>query len=903
MKLKYAILFLGLLIAGRAQAQRTFYISYSSGSNSNAGTSQASPWKTHPYMPSGASCTGSGSAPAYTHQAGDQFIFKGGDTWPSACFPINVGASGTSSAHDYYGVCANAIYFFPSPSDPLNPAPVQNPCAGGTGWPATGWTRPLFDANDAEIGSFFNITSRTNLTIDNIEMAHQGIAKCPSFCSNGNSILGNATRGGNLWNVGVLVENVYIHDWQLGDATTSWTSGTNNGFSLGGIQGVQYVMNSELSDENGAIWSGGVRHTNTCTDSGSDSCGGNGVYDAQVVAGDKIHAGWLDVTGVADTHDDDFYHIYQNGPAGSLHTQMIETEAPCSSGIPIKETIYNVHLHDSTPGAVLLIPPTSTVVNNVFGPNLLNNRPVGFCTFQNTSASDVGYVLNNTFDTTGATVRVYTQNSGPSSNLGTLYIQNNLQVNTASSGAGSFQIEQDIPTATTHIGNNFGISSADATTFGYTTANLYAPSSGGPDTGIVNAGANETSFCGGVIVATLCKDAQGAPWFNGSAATRPTGTTPWTIGAFVYPAGASGGPNPPPSVSVTAPGPGNPASFPNITGTITMTATCTPGGTATVSSIQFQIDGITFGAAGTSSTYNLSLNTTQMANGSHTIGAVCTQSDTQSGSASPVAVTVSNALGTCFNSDPVIQSQSFTPQTGTGSATFTAEAFTSNEDAMVTVDMAVPGTYTGGTINIHFRPDGKVSVLGGSVTDTYVGGEIHSFTLTYNVQSGIYSLVQTSPRNVTLASNQAFANPDTSLNVITAQSINIVPNTAQVCAFTLGSQTVAFSPNPLHFGSVPLGSSGSGSVTVTVSGSVTFSGTTITGANAADFSITSNGCTGAVSTSCVAVLSFAPKAPGLRVATLNFTDTAAGSPQSINIDGTGLVARPPCAAQGGMCSF
>ena len=48
-----------LSVPAAAQSGRTFYIDYASGSNSNPGT-QASPWKTHPYMQTGAELHGNG---------------------------------------------------------------------------------------------------------------------------------------------------------------------------------------------------------------------------------------------------------------------------------------------------------------------------------------------------------------------------------------------------------------------------------------------------------------------------------------------------------------------------------------------------------------------------------------------------------------------------------------------------------------------------------------------------------------------------------------------------------------------------------------------------------------------------------------------------------------------------
>ncbi len=102
-----------------AKAGTTYYIDFANGSNSNSGTSTSAPWKTHPYMQVGAACTGSGKAPAYSHVAGDRFIFKGGVTWPAACFMMTVSASGN---------------------------PVRLIITGlTTHGPGGGWSRPVFD--------------------------------------------------------------------------------------------------------------------------------------------------------------------------------------------------------------------------------------------------------------------------------------------------------------------------------------------------------------------------------------------------------------------------------------------------------------------------------------------------------------------------------------------------------------------------------------------------------------------------------------------------------------------------------------------------------------------------------------------------------------------------------------
>jgi HYDIN/CFA65/VesB-like, Ig-like domain len=71
---------------------------------------------------------------------------------------------------------------------------------------------------------------------------------------------------------------------------------------------------------------------------------------------------------------------------------------------------------------------------------------------------------------------------------------------------------------------------------------------------------------------------------------------------------------------------------------------------------------------------------------------------------------------------------------------------------------------------------------------------------------------------------------------------------------------------------------------------ITFSGATITGANAGDFTITNNICgttTVAPGSYCYVQIAFAPTAAGSRAAMLQVTDTASGSPQSISLFGTG----------------
>jgi hypothetical protein len=74
-------------------------------------------------------------------------------------------------------------------------------------------------------------------------------------------------------------------------------------------------------------------------------------------------------------------------------------------------------------------------------------------------------------------------------------------------------------------------------------------------------------------------------------------------------------------------------------------------------------------------------------------------------------------------------------------------------------------------------------------------------------------------------------------------------------------------------------------VTITNTGDAPLSitGSALSGANAADFTVGSDGCTGQsvpASGSCTAEIAMTPRGAGLRTAQLAFTDNASGSPHT-----------------------
>jgi streptogramin lyase len=107
---------------------------------------------------------------------------------------------------------------------------------------------------------------------------------------------------------------------------------------------------------------------------------------------------------------------------------------------------------------------------------------------------------------------------------------------------------------------------------------------------------------------------------------------------------------------------------------------------------------------------------------------------------------------------------------------------------------------------------------------------------------------------------------------------------------------ITFSPSPLSFGSHAVGSSSTQSITVTNAsgGAATITGATVTGANAADFTIGTNTCLVALPNggTCSVQIAFKPAAAGNRSASLSLTDSAPGSPHQDLLSGAGQSGAP-----------
>jgi hypothetical protein len=186
---------------------------------------------------------------------------------------------------------------------------------------------------------------------------------------------------------------------------------------------------------------------------------------------------------------------------------------------------------------------------------------------------------------------------------------------------------------------------------------------------------------------------------------------------------------------------------------------------------------------------------------------------------------------------------------------------------------------------------------------TITGADFEDFQLSF-----------TAPGNTPCSSSQVlnaqavcvvgvlFTPTQTGLRTATLQITDTATGTPRTTVLQGGSgttgPTVTVAPPSLTFSSQTVGTtSAAQSVTVSNTGTatVTFAGFTVSGTNAADFSVPlptsatmcSPSGTLAGGASCTINVLFTPSASGTRTATLNIADNAIGSPQPVALTGTG----------------
>jgi len=493
---------------------RCFYIA-SNGSDSNTGTSESSPWAHAPGMPT-FNCTG---ACSYTHDPGDAFIFRGGDTWGNASFPLAT-RSGNASHSDYYGVDPN-WYSGASWSQPVFDAQNQPV----TGADANG---PNGDHSAGQNDTVIDLSSQDYVTVDDIAFTSFCAQNTANECSptsgaghtyspfNCATIMldGNGSTNADQH---IVLNRLYIHNFYIDEALGFRPVGVCNvieSASQGpGYDGNSVLENSTIDGGNGAaygaaIWDG---PTNLLNNSIHD------VGDIAVLSGHGTIAG-------NQLYDCAYPNLPSDGGTynGDLHSNAIETIAT-DGAFYIHDNVIHDTVNSTDECEAMLLGNTGEtdyVWNNV----LYNIHGNGMGLVQGSTAGTAAYFWNNTTEG-GLNFTRSCLAQGHSGTTGTVVYENNLCITNASTA-----INPDVHAGTLTVDHNVLMSPSTATADGYTTSQKYPYSPTSTQSPTTGTGTNLTTDCTPTI--TLCTDTT----YGATRTTLPRPPQqPWDAGAYQLP--------------------------------------------------------------------------------------------------------------------------------------------------------------------------------------------------------------------------------------------------------------------------------------------------------------------------------------------------------------------------------
>jgi hypothetical protein len=467
----------------------TYYIDYSSGADTSAGTSKTAPWQ---HLPGMTGCTAKCSST--NPQPGDSFILKGGVTWPNAVFPVMWTWSGTSGSPIYVGV-------------------------DQTWYSGSSWTRPIFDAGGTVIsGTYedFLIMSGgggSYTTWDNIEWRNYtwtGSAYATAFICAG-------ACSGSITNV--TITNNYFHGWNHGtstsDALNILLGNTNSPWMSGSLVDSNVFDNSDGDTVSGEVlyaWSGTITHNVIVNVSnGILPMGGGGT-----IAYNNV--GPLNQSFDPTDHENCIETLGGTNPTWYIHDNLC---------------------HDGAVGEASMLGnngETDYVWNNLiynWGGNAYH-----FAQNSSQSITRLSFWNNTVIPVSGG--QCFIEVFSPT--IGELDIQNNHCITTSSLTSTLSGI------TTENINYNVLQTPTTAASQGYSTSETYVYSPSSSSGATVKAGLNLSSSASGSLAGLLsdtsyaCEEDSANYTVVCPARTsnsRPTGTAPWDVGAYEYQSGST----------------------------------------------------------------------------------------------------------------------------------------------------------------------------------------------------------------------------------------------------------------------------------------------------------------------------------------------------------------------------
>ncbi len=484
-----------------------------SGSDSNNGTSKTTAWLHAPGMNG---C--SGNCASTTPQAGDQFVFRGGDTWHAKTgSPVGLQWmwkwSGSSASPIYIGV-------------------------DQTWYSGSVWKRPILNLDNPTSTSFVtscaydeynfnavNLNGVNYVTFDNFEFTGVCWTQLPTY--------GGAnyfTRTGTH----IILSNSYFHGWTMVHVIPT---------SCCMDQGVM-VLGAALA---GASYNAIVGNVFDGSDSPPNT--GWALYaDAYDVHGNVfryVSNGLNSPTNMVTVHDNLFEYVTESFDP-TTHSSAVEGNGAVAGQT---QSYYNNIFRHTTSGTVFwpTVATTIYVYNNVFFDNGNPGNTI-LLSPASSSGTTTAVMYNNTIDAPSK-IRIFGGNSATPSWNGPVNFQNNHLIGYSPESLSSvYTVDSGANPTISDGGNEVFQSESTANSQGYTPSNSYAPTSG---TGAsVQAGANQTSSCNAAGAALCSGTSEGASEGSGWVAVFPAinivgrpGAGAWDVGAYEFNSSAT--PNPP----------------------------------------------------------------------------------------------------------------------------------------------------------------------------------------------------------------------------------------------------------------------------------------------------------------------------------------------------------------------
>ena len=426
----------------------------------------------------------------YSPRPGDEFIFKGGDSWPNAEFPLVATGSGNSAHHDYYGV-------------------DQSWYVGNK------WTQPTFAAEGANITGtdpngggggqdiFLDLRGHDYITVDDIAF--------DNFTASGlTGAYGSCAAIEMAGDQNITINRISIPNMAV-DATTF------HGPNCFGVMAATYSPYGGNSIVKNSVISGALNSYAT-----GILCVGNvenNTIDRMI--GEVYPCGHGTISGnLLENCGNPF-------PAGSsgIHADAIQSDNANGTYYIHDNVIHDTGADQSAPNeceSMLIGNPGETdyVWNNVL--YNINGNPISLT--QNSSPGVAAYIWNNSIEG-GFAGSAYCVRSGHPATWTTIAIQNNFCASTASAPT-----DPGLSAGSMTVNHNILLTPSRASADGYGSGSStypYLPTSSGtvPTQG---TGANLSSNCSASLTA-LCTTTSFAGQLKPTS--RPSSTS-WNAGAY-----------------------------------------------------------------------------------------------------------------------------------------------------------------------------------------------------------------------------------------------------------------------------------------------------------------------------------------------------------------------------------